>query len=76
MSENFEDKPEAIQPETKNPENPVVDPLSEATHAPRVARSVSSDPEEWQRFHGDNGSRRKRSELKSSVDAQSTKEDL
>lgn len=30
----------------------------------------------WQRFHGDNGSRRKRSELKSSVDAQSTKEDL
>lgn len=46
MSENFEDKPEAIQPETKNPENPVVDPLSEATHAPRVARSVSSDPEE------------------------------
>ena len=30
----------------------------------------------WQRFHGDNGSRRKRSELRSSVDAQSTKEDL
>ena len=30
----------------------------------------------WQRFHGDNGTRRKRSELKSSVDAQSTKEDL
>lgn len=30
----------------------------------------------WQRFHGDNGTRRKRSELKASVDAQSTKEDL
>ena len=30
----------------------------------------------WQRFHGDNGTRRKRSELKASVDAQSTKEDV
>lgn len=30
----------------------------------------------WQRFHGDNGARRKRSELKASVDAQSTKEDV
>lgn len=30
----------------------------------------------WQRFHGDNGMRRKRSELKASVDAQSTKEDV
>lgn len=29
----------------------------------------------WQRFHGDNGTRRKRSELKASVDAQSTEED-
>ena len=28
----------------------------------------------WQRFHGDNGTRRKRSELKAAVDAQSTKE--
>ena len=30
----------------------------------------------WQRFHGDNGMRRKRSALKASVDAQSTKEDV
>lgn len=30
----------------------------------------------WKRFHGDNGARRKRSELKASVDAQSTKEDV
>ena len=30
----------------------------------------------WQRFHGDNGTRRKRSELKAAVDAQSTKEDV
>ena len=30
----------------------------------------------WQRFHGDNGTRRKRSELKSAVDAQSTNEDV
>ncbi|MDU1275872.1 MAG: DNA polymerase IV [Veillonella sp.] len=30
----------------------------------------------WQRFHGDNGTRRKRSELKASVDAQSTNEDV
>ena len=30
----------------------------------------------WQRFHGDNGTRRKRSELKSAVDAQSTTEDV
>ena len=30
----------------------------------------------WQRFHGDNGRRRKRSELKSAVDAQSTNEDV
>ena len=28
----------------------------------------------WQRFHGENGARRKRSELKAAVDAQSTKE--
>ena len=27
----------------------------------------------WQRFHGDNGIRRKRSELKAAVDAQPTK---
>ena len=30
----------------------------------------------WQRFHGDNGTRRKQSELKSAVDAQSTTEDV
>ena len=30
----------------------------------------------WQRFHGDNGTRRKRSELKAVVDAQSTNEDV
>ena len=30
----------------------------------------------WQRFHGDNGTRRKRSELKAAVDAQSTNEDV
>ena len=30
----------------------------------------------WQRFHGENGMRRKRSELKSAVDAQSTNEDV
>ena len=30
----------------------------------------------WQRFHGDNGTRRKRSELKAAVDAQSTDEDV
>ena len=30
----------------------------------------------WQRFHGENGARRKRSELKSAVDAQSTKENV
>lgn len=30
----------------------------------------------WQRFHGDNGMRRKRSELKTAVDAQSTNEDV
>lgn len=30
----------------------------------------------WQRFHGDNGTRRKRSELKAAVDAQSTHEDV
>ena len=30
----------------------------------------------WQRFHGENGTRRKRSELKAAVDAQSTKEDV
>ena len=30
----------------------------------------------WQRFHGDNGMRRKRSELKAAVDAQSTNEDV
>lgn len=30
----------------------------------------------WQRFHGDNGRRRKRSELKAAVDAQSTNEDV
>lgn len=30
----------------------------------------------WQRFHGENGARRKRSELKAAVDAQSTKEDV
>ena len=30
----------------------------------------------WQRFHGDNGTRRKRSELKTAVDAQSTNEDV
>ena len=30
----------------------------------------------WQRFHGDNGTRRKRSELKAAVDAQSTTEDV
>ena len=28
----------------------------------------------WQRFHGDNGLRRKRSELKAAVDAQTTQE--
>ena len=30
----------------------------------------------WQRFHGENGTRRKRSELKAAVDAQSTNEDV
>ena len=30
----------------------------------------------WQRFHGDHGTRRKRSELKAAVDAQSTNEDV
>ena len=30
----------------------------------------------WQRFHGENGTRRKRSELKAAVDAQSTDEDV
>lgn len=30
----------------------------------------------WQRFHGENGARRKRSELKAAVDAQSTKKDV
>ena len=30
----------------------------------------------WQRFHGENGARRKRTELKAAVDAQSTKEDV
>ena len=30
----------------------------------------------WQRFHGDNGTRRKRSKLKAAVDAQSTNEDV
>ena len=30
----------------------------------------------WQRFHGENGARRKRSELTAAVDAQSTKEDV
>lgn len=30
----------------------------------------------WQRFHGDNGTRRKRSELKAAVDARSTNEDV
>ena len=30
----------------------------------------------WQRFHGDNGTRRKRSELKAAVDAQFTDEDV
>ena len=30
----------------------------------------------WQRFHGENGARRKRSELKAAVDAQSTKENV
>ena len=30
----------------------------------------------WQRFHGDNGTRRKRSEQKAAVDAQSTKADV
>ena len=30
----------------------------------------------WQRFHGENGARRKRSELKAAVDAQSTNEDV
>ena len=30
----------------------------------------------WQRFHGDNGTRRKRSELKAAVDAQSTDVDV
>ena len=30
----------------------------------------------WQRFHGDNGTRRKRSELKAAVDTQSTNEDV
>ena len=30
----------------------------------------------WQRFHGDNGMRRKRSELKAAVDAQSTNDDV
>ena len=30
----------------------------------------------WQRFHGDNGTRRKRLELKAAVDAQSTNEDV
>ena len=30
----------------------------------------------WQRFHGENGARRKRSELKTAVDAQSTKADV
>ena len=29
----------------------------------------------WQRFHGDNGIRRKRSELKAAVDAQTTQDD-
>lgn len=30
----------------------------------------------WQRFHGENGARRKRSKLKAAVDAQSTKKDV
>ena len=30
----------------------------------------------WQRFHGENGARRKRSELKAAVDAQSTNDDV
>ena len=30
----------------------------------------------WQRFHGENGARRKRSELKAAIDAQSTNEDV
>ena len=30
----------------------------------------------WQRFHGENGARRKRTELKAAVDAQSTNEDV
>lgn len=30
----------------------------------------------WQRFHGENGARRKKSELKAAVDAQSTKADV
>ena len=30
----------------------------------------------WQGFHGENGARRKRSELKAAVDAQSTNEDV
>ncbi|MDU2403674.1 MAG: DUF3566 domain-containing protein, partial [Bifidobacterium longum] len=47
MSENLEDnEPQIIPPAVGNTQNEHVEPLIGTEHAPRVARSVSSDPEE------------------------------
>ena len=47
MSENLEDnEPRIIPPAVGNTQNDHVEPLIGTEHAPRVARSVSSDPEE------------------------------
>ena len=47
MSENLEDnEPRIIPPAVGNTQNEHVEPLIGTEHAPRVARSVSSDPEE------------------------------
>ena len=46
MSENLEDnEPRIIPPAVGNTQNEHVEPLIGTEHAPRVARSVSSDPE-------------------------------
>ena len=45
MSENLEDnEPRIIPPAVGNTQNEHVEPLIGTEHAPRVARSVSSDP--------------------------------
>ena len=48
MSENLEDnEPRIIPPAVGNTQNEHVEPLIGTEHAPRVARSVSSDQAIW-----------------------------